>query len=95
MRAGRRHAGDDCAQVQACLTAFHQCAPARSLRGGPAASPLREQGVFGPFEPQVPTEVPLWLAVTLKRRQQCQIQAPDWLEEGARARDAKHVPIAP
>jgi GINS complex subunit 2 len=34
----------------------------------------------GPFEPGLPVEVPLWLALTLKRRLKCQVQPPEWLE---------------
>jgi len=41
-------------------------------------------GDFGPFTPQSPVEVPLWLAVTLKKRQKCQIKPPEWM-------DAEHL----
>lgn len=37
------------------------------------------QGDFGPFQPLIPAEVPLWLAVTLKTRQRCSIRPPAWL----------------
>ncbi|KAJ3014367.1 DNA replication protein psf2 [Thoreauomyces humboldtii] len=37
-------------------------------------------GTYGPFRPPHKQEVPLWLAVTLKRKQKCQIIAPDWME---------------
>jgi GINS complex subunit 2 len=36
-------------------------------------------GVYGPFIPAIPTEVPLWLAVTLKKLQKCKINPPEWL----------------
>ncbi|XP_071738722.1 DNA replication complex GINS protein PSF2 [Rutidosis leptorrhynchoides] len=36
-------------------------------------------GEFGPFQPSVPTEVPIWLAVALKRRNKCTIRPPDWM----------------
>ncbi|KAL6524724.1 hypothetical protein OROHE_016006 [Orobanche hederae] len=36
-------------------------------------------GDFGPFRPQIATEVPLWLAVALKRRGKCTVRAPDWM----------------
>ena len=36
-------------------------------------------GEVGPFRPQQPIEVPLWLAVALKKMKRCQIQVPDWL----------------
>jgi GINS complex subunit 2 len=43
---------------------------------------LLQQGDFGPFRPQTPVDVPLWLAVTLKKRQKCQIQQPEWMDLG-------------
>ena len=39
------------------------------------------RGEFGPFVPTIPTTVPLWLAVALKRSKKCQIQPPPWLDE--------------
>lgn len=36
-------------------------------------------GDYGPFNPSMPVEVPLWLAVNLKQRQRCHIQPPQWL----------------
>ncbi|XP_010252459.1 PREDICTED: DNA replication complex GINS protein PSF2 [Nelumbo nucifera] len=36
-------------------------------------------GDFGPFRPQIATEVPLWLAVALKKRGKCTIRPPQWL----------------
>ncbi|XP_060528443.1 probable DNA replication complex GINS protein PSF2 isoform X2 [Cylas formicarius] len=36
-------------------------------------------GDVGPFRAGIPTTVPLWLAVNLKRQQQCKIQSPDWM----------------
>ncbi|KAJ2467356.1 DNA replication protein psf2, partial [Coemansia sp. RSA 2320] len=36
-------------------------------------------GVVGPFRPPQKTEVPLWLAVMLKRTNRCRIVAPKWL----------------
>ncbi|KAL6526808.1 hypothetical protein OROGR_015898 [Orobanche gracilis] len=39
-------------------------------------------GDFGPFRPQIATEVPLWLAVALKRRGKCTVRAPDWMAVG-------------
>lgn len=38
-------------------------------------------GCFGPFIPQTPVEVPLWLAVALKRQGKCAICAPYWLSK--------------
>lgn len=37
------------------------------------------QGEFGPFHPAMPTQVPIWLAVALKKRGKCQIRPPDWM----------------
>ncbi|TVU37063.1 hypothetical protein EJB05_19030 [Eragrostis curvula] len=36
-------------------------------------------GDFGPFSPQIPSKVPLWLAVALKKRGKCTIRTPDWM----------------
>jgi len=38
-------------------------------------------GTFGPFLPQTPVEVPLWLAISLKNRCKCAIQAPEWMDK--------------
>lgn len=38
------------------------------------------QGTFGPFTPAMEVEVPLWLAINLRKRQQCRIVPPQWLE---------------
>jgi len=37
-------------------------------------------GDFGPFEPQLPVDVPLWLAIQLRRQQHCTIVPPDWMD---------------
>ena len=42
-------------------------------------------GTFGPFLPQTPVEVPLWLAISLKKRRKCSIQPPAWMEKDALA----------
>nr|XP_026691959.1 DNA replication complex GINS protein PSF2-like [Ciona intestinalis] len=36
-------------------------------------------GEVGPFQPGLPTEVPFWLAISLRQRQKCVIHPPDWL----------------
>lgn len=36
-------------------------------------------GDYGPFLPRIATEVPLWLAVALKKRGKCSILPPKWL----------------
>jgi GINS complex subunit 2 len=61
------------------------------------------RGDFGPFFPQIPTKVPLWLAVALKKRSKCTIRTPDWMTVGQcflpllfllkRARAHTHTPI--
>ncbi|CAM6128224.1 unnamed protein product [Calypogeia fissa] len=36
-------------------------------------------GDFGPFRPQIPTEVPLWLAIAMMKRSKCRLRPPDWM----------------
>ncbi|XP_058753729.1 DNA replication complex GINS protein PSF2 [Vicia villosa] len=36
-------------------------------------------GDFGPFIPQIVTQVPLWLAIALRRRGKCSIVPPQWM----------------
>ncbi|KAL4187186.1 hypothetical protein AMTRI_Chr09g17660 [Amborella trichopoda] len=36
-------------------------------------------GDYGPFTPQIPAKVPLWLAVALKKRGKCAIRPPEWM----------------
>ncbi|GAB4827472.1 DNA replication complex GINS protein PSF2 [Ancistrocladus abbreviatus] len=36
-------------------------------------------GDYGPFRPQIPALVPLWLAVALKKRGKCTIRSPEWM----------------
>ncbi|XP_057437492.1 DNA replication complex GINS protein PSF2 isoform X2 [Lotus japonicus] len=36
-------------------------------------------GDFGPFSPNVPTQVPIWLAIALKKRSKCVIRPPQWM----------------
>ena len=38
-------------------------------------------GNFGPFKTQKPVEVPLWLALELKKKGKCTIIVPNWLDE--------------
>jgi len=40
------------------------------------------QGDFGPFTPQIVTQVPLWLAIALKKRGKCSIRPPQWMSVG-------------
>ncbi|XP_020893309.1 DNA replication complex GINS protein PSF2 [Exaiptasia diaphana] len=37
-------------------------------------------GDIGPFNASLPVDVPLWIAINLKQRKKCRIQAPDWME---------------
>eukprot|EP01017_Pseudomicrothorax_dubius_P018092 TRINITY_DN20145_c0_g1_i1.p1 TRINITY_DN20145_c0_g1~~TRINITY_DN20145_c0_g1_i1.p1 ORF type:complete len:204 (-),score=53.20 TRINITY_DN20145_c0_g1_i1:85-696(-) len=37
-------------------------------------------GDFGPFRPNKPVEVPLWLAMYLKKKGKCRIVPPPWME---------------
>lgn len=43
---------------------------------------LSLQGDFGPFYPQIPVKVPLWLAAALKKRGKCTIRPPQWMSIG-------------
>ena len=38
------------------------------------------QAEYGPFRPNRPLEVPLWMAVALHVRKKCRIQPPDWMD---------------
>lgn len=40
------------------------------------------QGDLGPFNPGLPVEVPLWLAINLKQRQKCRLIPPAWMDVG-------------
>ncbi|XP_036087424.1 DNA replication complex GINS protein PSF2 isoform X1 [Rousettus aegyptiacus] len=46
----------------------------------PSASGNRTQGDLGPFNPGLPVEVPLWLAINLKQRQKCRLLPPEWMD---------------
>ncbi|KAL7870930.1 hypothetical protein SRHO_G00084270 [Serrasalmus rhombeus] len=37
-------------------------------------------GDLGPFNPGLPVDVPVWLALNLKQRQKCRIVPPDWMD---------------
>ncbi|CAG9323233.1 unnamed protein product [Blepharisma stoltei] len=37
-------------------------------------------GQFGPFRPSIPLDVPLWLAIFLKKQHKCQIVPPSWMD---------------
>ncbi|WWD17924.1 DNA replication complex GINS protein PSF2 [Kwoniella shandongensis] len=36
-------------------------------------------GIYGPFQPPSACRVPLWLALSLKRKRKCRIVPPEWL----------------
>lgn len=36
-------------------------------------------GNYGPFKPPLSKQVPLWLALTLKKKGKCKVQPPEWL----------------
>ncbi|KAK9840239.1 hypothetical protein WJX74_006059 [Apatococcus lobatus] len=36
-------------------------------------------GDYGPFQPNFPSDVPLWLAMYLHRHKKCKIEAPAWM----------------
>lgn len=36
-------------------------------------------GDYGPFRPQIPVTVPLWLGIAMKKRSKCRIQPPSWM----------------
>ncbi|KAK8865891.1 DNA replication complex GINS protein PSF2 [Kwoniella newhampshirensis] len=36
-------------------------------------------GIYGPFQPPSASRVPLWLALSLKRKRKCRIVPPEWL----------------
>jgi len=38
-----------------------------------------QQGEYGPFRPNMPVEVPIWLALQLHKRGKCRIMPPSWL----------------
>ncbi|XP_054627704.1 DNA replication complex GINS protein PSF2 [Dunckerocampus dactyliophorus] len=37
-------------------------------------------GDLGPFNPGLPMDVPVWLALNLKQRQKCRVVPPDWMD---------------
>ncbi|KAL9275050.1 DNA replication complex GINS protein PSF2-like protein [Drosera capensis] len=49
--------------------------------------PLRLiSGDYGPFQPQIVTQVPMWLAVALKKRGKCTIRPPEWMSVECQAK---------
>lgn len=74
---GRGRTGGDCSQYEHGAAQFH-----RWLIFWTDG----DRGDFGRFVPQIPTQVPLWLAVALKRRGKCtfSFRPPQWLSVGKR-----------
>jgi GINS complex subunit 2 len=44
------------------------------------------QASYGPFIPPLQAEVPLWLAVALKKNRKCTIVPPEWFTKGQSVR---------
>lgn len=40
------------------------------------------KGIYGPFTPPSAANVPLWLAISLKRKRKCRIVPPEWFTVG-------------
>jgi GINS complex subunit 2 len=36
-------------------------------------------GIFGPMTPSIPCQVPLWFAITLRKKGKCSIITPNWM----------------
>uniref|UniRef100_A0A061QMR5 Dna replication complex gins protein psf2-like n=1 Tax=Tetraselmis sp. GSL018 TaxID=582737 RepID=A0A061QMR5_9CHLO len=36
-------------------------------------------GEYGPFQPNILAEVPLWMALALHKRKRCAIRPPEWM----------------
>uniref|UniRef100_A0A8C3PTM9 GINS complex subunit 2 n=1 Tax=Calidris pygmaea TaxID=425635 RepID=A0A8C3PTM9_9CHAR len=56
-------------------------------------------GDLGPFNPGLPVEVPVWLAINLKQRQKCRLIPPEWMDveklEEIRDRERKEDTFTP
>jgi len=39
-------------------------------------------GTYGPFQPPAHAEVPLWLAISLRKKRKCVVIPPEWLSVG-------------
>lgn len=46
---------------------------------------FKQQGSFGPFSPNLPVDVPLWLALSLHGMKRCRLLPPEWLSPAALA----------
>ncbi|XP_007887418.1 DNA replication complex GINS protein PSF2 [Callorhinchus milii] len=56
-------------------------------------------GDLGPFNPGMPVDVPVWLAINLKQRQKCRIVPPAWMDveklEQMKEQERKEEPFTP
>ena len=41
---------------------------------------LPAAGTYGEFKPNKPVDVPIWLAIELRKRNQCDIRLPPWMD---------------
>ncbi|XP_061225925.1 DNA replication complex GINS protein PSF2 isoform X1 [Neopsephotus bourkii] len=57
------------------------CALSRASSLGTHGAPIA-WGDLGPFNPGLPVEVPVWLAINLKQRQKCRVIPPEWMDVG-------------
>lgn len=64
-----------------CLTTGGPVMPLALCLVLPGFAFLR-QGDLGPFNPGLPVQVPLWLAINLKQRQKCRLLPPEWMDVG-------------
>lgn len=62
-----------------CLHACTTCLPVCQCPHVHARTRTRAQGTYGPFQPNMPTDVPLWMALMLRKRKKCRIQPPAWM----------------
>ena len=71
-----------------CVRARTSHCPLERCRARRCVSPsfrLKSQGEFGPFIPNVPVNVPLFIAMNLKEARRVRIRAPAWLNSRERA----------
>ncbi|XP_037103779.1 DNA replication complex GINS protein PSF2 [Syngnathus acus] len=56
-------------------------------------------GDLGPFNPGLPLDVPVWLALNLKQRQKCRVVPPEWMDveklEAMRELERKEAAFTP
>lgn len=48
-------------------------------RQGAGGKLMMLEKTYGPFQPNFPVEVPIWLAVVLRQQNKCIIQPPAWI----------------